>query len=294
MTGPADDARRAELVALAGDASAAVAFAVIAAECMAHWRANVAGVVERRDVESLHQTRVGVRRLRSAYSLFGRTLRREPEFVATAAELRLRALPLGRARDLDVILAAPFVRGLDEAATTGLRGLREASYDEVIDLLTGPPWLSLADRVDTFLGGPPWSLAVDPPVSTVAPAALERRWARVVRRGTRLREASAAARHTVRIEAKKLRYGAQFFASLYAAPSRYGAPGRPDPLAFAETVAALQDALGELNDVATARTVLAEVGGGVGTARPQPAEHDLLEAAVQAWAQVAALEPFWR
>ncbi len=116
-----------------------------------------------------------------------------------------------------------------------------------------PQWRAVTDRVDDLVAGPPWSLTEDPALPPVARSALDLRWGRVVRRGRRLRDLPPAGRHAIRIEAKKLRYGAQFFSSLYAGP------GRPDPLAFADTVAGLQDALGALNDVAMARDVLAEV-----------------------------------
>jgi len=279
-----DAVRRAEPVLVPVDATASEAFAVIVAECTAQWRANVAGVVEGRDVESLHQTRVGIRRLRSAFSLYHALLRREPEVVAAAAELRARALPLGRARDLDVLLAGPAVGGLAEAQIAALGALRESAYDEVAGLLTGAAWTSLAERIDDLAAAGRWRYSPDPPARTLAGAALERRWARVIRRGAGLRDLPAARRHSVRIEAKKLRYGSQFFASLYA-----GSPGT-DPLVLAEVVATLQDALGELNDVATARTLLAEVGA----VAPEPDTGPLLEAAVVAWAEVAVLAPFWR
>ncbi len=278
-------ARRAAPVVLPPAARASTAFAIVAGECMEHWRSNARAVIDARDVEALHQTRVGVRRLRSAYALFRRTtLGGEPEFVATAAELRVRALPLGRARDLDVLIDSPLTAHLGRTETRRLGELRDAAYDDVVSLLTGSEWLRLVGRVEAFLGGAPWHLRADPPARVVARAALERRWDRVARRGRRLRRMSPAERHGVRIEAKKLRYGAQFFASLYAA-----APGT-EPLAFAETVAVLQDALGELNDLRAARELLAALGA----RPPADCEPDLVEGAAQAWEDVAALRPFWR
>ena len=57
----------------------------------------------------------------------------------------------------------------------------------------------------------------------------------------------------MRIEAKKLRYGAEFFAGL-----AHGGKARRRQAAFAASLADLQDALGTLNDVQTARTLLSE------------------------------------
>ncbi len=282
-TGSGYAVRRAAPVVLAPDASASAAFVAVAAECMEHWRANAPAVVTDRDAEALHQTRVGVRRLRSAYALFRGTLRNEPGFVATTTELRARALPLGPARDLDVLVDSPLTAHLGADENGRLRDLRDAAYDTAVDVLASQEWLDLAGRVDGFLADAPWLLRPDPPARAVAGAALQRRWDRVVRRGRRLRRLSAAERHGVRIEAKKLRYGAQFFASLYAA-------GGADPLAFAELVAGVQDSLGALNDLATTRVVLARIGA------PPPAfdEAAMLDHAVGAVDLLLAERPFWR
>ena len=56
-----------------------------------------------------------------------------------------------------------------------------------------------------------------------------------------------AARHELRIRFKKLRYGTEFFASLF--------PGR-EVDRFRNVVARMQDLLGQLNDVAVAQHVL--------------------------------------
>jgi CHAD domain-containing protein len=57
------------------------------------------------------------------------------------------------------------------------------------------------------------------------------------------------ARHELRIAIKKLRYAAEFFASLY--PGKSSAP-------YLAAMAELQQALGTLNDIATAQVLVAE------------------------------------
>ena len=64
----------------------------------------------------LHQTRVGIRRLRSSFSLFRPVLREVPHSRHVAHRLRTLALPLGPARDLDVLLAGALVGGPRRAA----------------------------------------------------------------------------------------------------------------------------------------------------------------------------------
>ncbi len=59
-----------------------------------------------------------------------------------------------------------------------------------------------------------------------------------------------AQRHAVRIAAKKLRYATEFFAELYEAGQVEG---------YVNALAGLQDALGALNDVATAHRLLASL-----------------------------------
>jgi CHAD domain-containing protein len=58
--------RRAAPVELDPDATTSSAFLAVTAECIEHWRANVDGVLSERAPESLHQTRVGLRRFRTA------------------------------------------------------------------------------------------------------------------------------------------------------------------------------------------------------------------------------------
>jgi len=111
MTAPArlgadPEARKSRPVTLDATSTASAAFVVVAGECLDHWRTNEALLLESRAVAHLHQTRVGVRRLRSAFSLFRPMLREVPGALLTAQRLRALALPFGTARDLDVLRSA--------------------------------------------------------------------------------------------------------------------------------------------------------------------------------------------
>lgn len=72
-------------------------------------------------------------------------------------------------------------------------------------------------------------------------------WRRKLRRHDSLADMPDTARHHLRIDAKKLRYAGEFFASLYR--DKASAKHRQ---AFAKTLERLQDSLGELNDMAVA------------------------------------------
>src|ERR1700729_3150225 len=77
------------------------AFRVTLLECLAHVAANVAAVTRSREVEGLHQLRVGLRRLAVAFAAFG-------EDFATPAQRELQertkafTAAIAPARDLDV------------------------------------------------------------------------------------------------------------------------------------------------------------------------------------------------
>lgn len=276
--------RRAESVTLTPDATASEAFVAVAQECIEHWRLNLDGVLHEREMSSLHQLRVGIRRFRSAISLLRRGLDDPSRLRWIGTEIRDLALPFGEARDLDVLLAGEYAADLTREQVTRLREQRDAAYGTTITILTSPRWADAWNHTERFLAAAPWDLEVDPNALEINRPALERRWRRVLRRGADLAARTPEERHRVRIEGKKLRYGCQFFASLYA-----DAPGTP-PLDFADELGELQDALGALNDATTAREVLARVGA-EGLVRDPVAGVAEAQATLD---HLRTLTPFWR
>ena len=146
--------------------------------------------------------------------------------------------------------------------------------------------------------------ARDLPARDFAAEVLDKALRRIRKRGRHLDRQEAEERHRVRIEAKKLRYGAEFFASLYTEKKL-----RKRHKAFVSALSDLQDHLGSLNDQATAHTVLASL-----VAVPDPQEipgetafaaglaagdneadgRKLLRAAAEAHGDLVAVKPFWR
>ncbi|GAA4399952.1 hypothetical protein GCM10023168_08090 [Fodinibacter luteus] len=289
--------RKARAVVLDPETSARHAFLVVAIECTEHWRTNQALLVHSRAMPHLHQTRVGIRRLRSAVSLFAPVLGRRSPVVDAAHRIRELALPFGPARDLDVILAGDILEGRHEREVTGLWTAREAAYDEVVHILRSKRWARTARGLDRSLVGLSGHLDGGPPVPELAARALEKRWRRVAGVHDHIAAMTPAQRHRVRIEAKKFRYGCEFFASLYPAE----APGIPPvvtpsgeeltgPLAYAWHVEEVQTALGAVNDHHTADSLLRTVGA----AAPEVDEAALVDAGIRACERLAAIEPFWR
>jgi CHAD domain-containing protein len=99
--------------------------------------------------------------------------------------------------------------------------------------------------------------AAEPPVALDAfsAAVLQHRWKRLVSAGKRMEEMDIPGLHGVRLRAKRARYAAEMFATLYG--------GKPAHR-FIDRLSALQQRLGVLNDGAVATHLLEQLGGAGG------------------------------
>jgi inorganic triphosphatase YgiF len=79
---------KAPRIDLAAGMTVADGFTVIAMSCLKHFRLNEELMVEARDVEALHQMRVAIRRLRSAFDLFAPILEDDDDYERLKKELR--------------------------------------------------------------------------------------------------------------------------------------------------------------------------------------------------------------
>ena len=289
------EARRSRPVSLSPDDAAPLAFTAVATECLDQWRTNEALLLGSRAAPHLHQLRVGIRRFRSAVSLFGSVVRDVPDAVDAVHDLRALALPFGAARDLDVLLSGPLVDLLGPGQVHRLVGDREAAHDVVRAVLESAVWAEVSGRVDTVVAAVASASSHDdgPAARPLAAGSLHLRWTRVVTSRGRLLALEPTARHRVRIEAKKLRYGCEFFAGLFPAaePRVVGAAGEEvtGMLAVAVRAEAVQAALGALNDHASADALLRRVG----SAAPEVHEAGLVEASEVAVADLAATARPW-
>jgi CHAD domain-containing protein len=230
-------------------------------------------------------------------SLMRVLLRDDPLAQEIKVRLRLVLSPLGPARDLDVALIRARNEGWDDADVARLEAARSTAYARARQVLESPSWERVWDEVERWLADPHWLGHVaelrDGPARLVTDEALDRRYHRILLAGPHLMTMSDHALHRIRIEGKKLRYGCQFFDTLYPdAGTVEAGDGRriSAPLHLAETVAGLQDTFGLFNDHAVADALRAELGlvSGTDVARPTRLE------CVQAWQRVADLTPFWR
>ena len=124
---------KAAPIPLDAKASPTEAFRLIALSCLDHLQQNHLGAIASEDPEYIHQMRVATRRLRAALRLFGPLL---PAGFADPLLEPLRELMtvLGRARDLDVLLAEiaePVLQALpDEPRLAALVGvITERRFD---------------------------------------------------------------------------------------------------------------------------------------------------------------------
>ncbi|MEW5684313.1 MAG: CHAD domain-containing protein [Pseudomonadota bacterium] len=260
-------ALKAQKTAVGPATTGAQAFQLIAREALVQIAGNARLLQRAHNPDVLHQARVGLRRLRAALAVFKDML--DPEGLNMArAETKWLAGELSQARDFDVFLQS--VTGPDEVEEKAgraafFRALRHAqaeAYERALAAVRCERFrimlLALAEWIE--VGG--WSrLASDRQralregsAAALAAPVMERLDQRFRRRSRGFRHLDAEARHDIRKQGKKLRYATAFFGEAF-----------PDhPKRRARQIVALktvQDRLGELNDLAVARVVVAKVVG---------------------------------
>jgi len=242
--------------------STELAFRDVLRSCLTQISENRLAVLSSEDPEGPHQLRVGLRRLRSAFRLFKPVI--NPGTVAPLdAMARTIANEAGALRDLDVLveeIVAPLVDKAppslsfdtllnhlnasrdQDTRTTLTDHLKSAEVNEFLLNLAayteGRGWLDPENFDQTTL--------LAQPIETFAGKALARQWKKVLGYGKRLEELSIEERHEMRKAMKKMRYGIEFYGSLYPADTV-----KP----FLKRMKKLQDIFGYLNDVAMAETL---------------------------------------
>ncbi len=294
---------KAEPVSLSPEADAGAVFRSVARACLRHLRLNETAFLEGpRNPSALHQMRVALRRLRSALSLFAPLFEDDPKAAALGDEIKRVTEPFGTARNLDVFLhdTLPVLAGHNEgdAALKGIEekalAAREQAYSAVQAILESPQWRGLLLDVAGWVEAGAWSGqdAARQDGRHFAAGILDGARRRLKKRGRGLRHLDAHTRHRARISAKKLRYGAEFFADLFPKPK-----AQKRQKAFGDALSDLQDHLGALNDIETARTLPLDVAEGEGPTMPEMDEKrvaDLLDKAANARADLLDVKPFWR
>jgi CHAD domain-containing protein len=233
-------------------------------------RSNVEGVADQHDEESVHQMRVGMRRLHSALSMYKDVLHVPADIQQ---ELDWLAGELGAARDWDVLSGTTLPalakevrdpRPVDEVMQAAAETARE-HHATAAAAVGSPRYTELMLKMNRWIestgwrqdpAAPPKADQLDAPVVKFARQIGKRDERRLRKRAANLPTATPEARHRVRIAAKKARYATEFFGSLFA-------PKTVRP--YVKALSGLQDELGYLNDAAVAERLLTEMS----TAKPQ-------------------------
>jgi len=292
---------------LAADMTASTAFETIMWVSLRHLQSNERGVVEARNPEYLHQMRVALRRLRSAFSVFS-TVLPNAAVAPLRAELKWLAGALGPARDWDVFMieTLPPIRE-QFAGHAGLRQFasdcatqRRAAVRKAKRAVDSRRYQRLMLHLAAWTATQAWLGQADAaaraklmrPVRQFAENALATRYARIRKRGRRLKGRSVVELHRLRIAVKKMRYAGDFFSTLFDADRVRGMLPR---------LARLQTILGAMNDAAMVENLLCTASGGealsgvrgivVGWSRGRALT--LKRELRAAWKTFCAAEKFW-
>ena len=254
--------RKSAPLSLSLDADVGAAVQSIILQCIDHLTANDECARDNTHIEGVHQCRIAVRRLRSAFRLFRPALPKTP-FEHLDAELKWFAATLGAARDLDVLeadLIAPAMRAVDQPADIepllrALQEMREKAYENVSEAIHSARYSRLLLDLFSVAALDDWrngnKKALNMPVKKFGAGALSAMHSRLLAKGKRFKKLSVPKRHALRLTVKKMRYTSEFFIPLYA--------GDKKAKRFAKTLSTLQDGLGSLNDVAVAEVALARL-----------------------------------
>ena len=243
-------AAHAEPIELTAKMTAEEAFNVIAYSSLRHFSANADGI-RALDTEALHQMRVGLRRLRAAISLFKGVLA-ERETTGIKSELKWLTGELARAREIDVFVKER-IRPLEEDRIEPESGIRaiEEEFSEACDqafrkareaLATERYRRLLIDVLEWLERRRGNGQESKTPIGDFVNALMRRRTRKAIKAGRHLDDLTARERHKLRIGIKKIRYGVDFFESLY--PRKAQATLQQ----FSKRLKKIQDALGALND----------------------------------------------
>src|SRR5262249_31089754 len=229
LTGEKPQPIKALHIALKPEANVQSAFQIVTWACMQQVIANQP-VMRSGDPDALHQMRVALRRLRAAISLFSDMLA-GTQTDTVKSELRWIAGELGPARELDVFskrVVKPVLAGKPNGAGVAIlsRDLRQRREDAIVRalaavesarfrklVLAAAAWIEAGD----WINNPDISACTlrEQSVADAAAKELQRRWKKLLKRGKRLDELDPQRRHRLRIQGKKLRYAAEFFASAF-------------------------------------------------------------------------------
>jgi inorganic triphosphatase YgiF len=263
LEGEAPCVVKAGEIQLPADADQATAYKTIARSCLYQIVAN-AEALDDDTAEAVHQMRVGIRRLRAAISLFADMLAGPPTEKITD-QLKTLGRALAAPRELDVFVErvvapaqgrdgrrdgdlAPFAADMDRR--------RRSAFADAKSVVAGEHFRKLMLDTLAWIEAGDWTRSDDEligqfrerPIAEASVDMLDRLTKKIRKKTDKLEQLDPRQRHKLRINAKKLRYGADFFAGVFSAKRQ-----RRRRRKFVKRLKAIQDVLGDLNDIATHR-----------------------------------------
>lgn len=256
--------RKAKSVSLDPDETVREAMRATLRECTEQISLNIPVVEHTIDPEGPHQLRIGLRRLRSLFMVFG-SATDESRLRLLEADARWLFSAAGELRDIEAVIA-DVIRPLADANPdeTGFEALisalerqaasRRAKLRALLaDVRTQGFLLDLSLLSET-LGDNAEEEAedLDQPLSGFAEKALSKRWHKARKKaGDDVENLEIEARHELRKELKKLRYLAEFFGPLYK---------KKDVGQFHKRLKKIQTVLGDVMDAKVARQLFEDAG----------------------------------
>lgn len=210
------------------------------------------------DAEGLHKMRVAIRRMRSAYRLFGKAIQEKGNLPR---RLKRTGDTLGRVRDLDVLLIHlnGYIADTLKGDSALLAPLLDLIQDERQDAVEGiGNWLAdrryekFIARLHATLENPienPPTTESSPRANLVAqvlPRLIYTQWEAVQRFAPVINEPDIEMLHELRIEFKHLRYSLEFFEEVLG----------PSAKTVLKEIKRMQDELGTLNDAEVAISLI--------------------------------------
>jgi inorganic triphosphatase YgiF len=316
-TGPSRRPARREWKALSQDPPTLEAFGAIAHHALAETTERLLDLRARRGADTLHQMRVSLRRLDAALQLFGPAVR-DGEWAHVRAAGRDLAQRLDAVREMHVFLrqvsrgCGPGLRRSEEARAAresraallrAIRRMRAAALDEALASFDAPGASKGVMAILSWLDDAAWTRTHDATrrarqalaLSAFIAPRLQRLRRRVLAVGDKLEGLSPSARHKLRLKVKRLRYAA------IDASAPFHRPGRTRR--FLKALTQVQDALGDLNDLAATPKLAHAAAREAGTegcflagrlaAEAIAREPAALRRAARAIRRLKHAEPFW-
>lgn len=255
---------------LRGEDSVDEGIAKLLSGCQQQILANLCPAASDREPEGVHQLRVALRRLHTAFYILRRELD-APSLQTLDSEAKRFARTLGPARNWDVFIGSTLAEiekanlpdidfsVLSEASAP----FRDQAYQAVRDSIADPKTNRFLLSLGLAIEQKSWrnEVASDHlgilagPLTKFAARVLTRLERKALRRGRHFRQMRPEMRHRLRLTLKKLRYATEFFLPLYSS--------QVSTRKYLRQLSRLQDALGEANDIMTSRTLLSDIREGV-------------------------------